>query len=144
MTASTDDWRHDAACLEEDPELFFPVGTTPPALAQTAEAKAVCARCDVVDQCAALALDTRQEHGVWGGLDETERRAVLRQQTRKRTSTPMAGRPRSDTGPRDVEAVERAIRLVAAGMQQKTAAEVTGLSAATVSRYWHEHQGRSA
>src|SRR5690625_5826766 len=39
------DWRHDAACLTEDPELFFPIGNTGPALVQIEEAKAVCRRC---------------------------------------------------------------------------------------------------
>ena len=41
------DWRHRAACLTEDPELFFPIGNTGPALMQIAEAKKVCRRCDV-------------------------------------------------------------------------------------------------
>jgi WhiB family transcriptional regulator, redox-sensing transcriptional regulator len=42
------DWRHRAACLEEDPELFFPIGETGPAREQIAEAKAVCVGCPVV------------------------------------------------------------------------------------------------
>ena len=41
------DWRHRAACLTEDPELFFPIGNTGPALLQIDDAKAVCRRCDV-------------------------------------------------------------------------------------------------
>ena len=39
------DWRHRAVCREEDPELFFPIGNTGPALLQIEEAKAVCRRC---------------------------------------------------------------------------------------------------
>ena len=44
------DWRHTAACRDEDPELFFPIGNTGPALLQIEEAKAVCRRCDVIDE----------------------------------------------------------------------------------------------
>ena len=39
------DWRHRALCRDEDPELFFPIGTTGPALVQIEQAKAVCQRC---------------------------------------------------------------------------------------------------
>ena len=42
------DWRHKAVCRDEDPELFFPVGNSGPALAQIADAKLVCARCTTV------------------------------------------------------------------------------------------------
>ena len=43
------DWRHQAACRDEDPELFFPVGNTGPAITQIEEAKKVCMRCTVKD-----------------------------------------------------------------------------------------------
>ena len=39
------DWRSRAACLDKDPELFFPVGNTGPALLQIEEAKTVCRSC---------------------------------------------------------------------------------------------------
>ena len=78
------DWRHEAACRDEDPELFFPIGNTGPALVQIEEAKAVCRRCSVVDECLRWALETGQDAGVWGGLSEDERRALKRRNARMR------------------------------------------------------------
>ncbi|MFV0251711.1 MAG: WhiB family transcriptional regulator [Beutenbergiaceae bacterium] len=78
------DWRHGAACLTEDPELFFPIGNTGPALVQIEEAKAVCRRCDVVDQCLRWAIESGQDSGVWGGMSEDERRALKRRTARAR------------------------------------------------------------
>jgi WhiB family redox-sensing transcriptional regulator len=76
------DWRHRAACRDEDPELFFPIGTTGPALLQVEEAKAVCRRCVVIDDCRSWSLETRQVAGVWGALAEDERRALLSRSAR--------------------------------------------------------------
>ena len=78
------DWRHRAECLTEDPELFFPVGTTGPALAQVEEAKKVCRRCEVREECLRWALEAGQDHGVWGGMSEDERRAMQRRASRAR------------------------------------------------------------
>jgi WhiB family redox-sensing transcriptional regulator len=64
------DWRHRAACRDEDPELFFPIGTSGPALLQVEQAKAVCRRCTVADDCLQWALETGQDAGVWGGMSE--------------------------------------------------------------------------
>ena len=47
----TMDWRDKSACLTVDPELFFPVGNTGPALDQIEKAKQVCAQCPVVENC---------------------------------------------------------------------------------------------
>jgi WhiB family transcriptional regulator, redox-sensing transcriptional regulator len=77
-------WRQQAACIDEDPELFFPVGTTGPALEQLDRAKAVCRTCDVIEQCLEWALDTHQDAGVWGGMSEDERRALRRARQRRR------------------------------------------------------------
>src|SRR4030095_11474344 len=81
------DWRHKAACLDEDPELFFPIGNTGPAILQIEEAKQVCRRCDVRDACLQWALEAGQDHGVWGGLSEDERRALKRRAARARIRT---------------------------------------------------------
>lgn len=78
------DWRTKAGCLTEDPELFFPIGSTGPAALQIEEAKAVCRRCPVVETCLRWALDTDQDAGVWGGLSEDERRALKRRNARAR------------------------------------------------------------
>lgn len=66
-------WRFLAACASYDPDLFFPIGSSGPALRQTARAKAVCAGCPVRLECLNWAQNTHQTHGVWGGLDENER-----------------------------------------------------------------------
>lgn len=76
------DWRTQAACRDVDPELFFPIGTTGPALVQIEQAKSICHRCDVIDECLSWALDSGQESGVLGGLSEDERRAVKRRTLR--------------------------------------------------------------
>ncbi len=78
------DWRSRAACIDEDPELFFPIGTTGPAVEQSDAAKRVCARCDVREQCLEFALSTNQDAGVWGGLTEDERRTLKRARQRRR------------------------------------------------------------
>ena len=78
------DWRHNAVCREEAPELFFPIGNTGPALLQLEEAKAVSRRCPVMDQCLQWALEFGQDSGVWGGLSEDERRAMKRRAARNR------------------------------------------------------------
>ncbi len=78
------DWRHQSACRDEDPELFFPVGNTGPAITQIEEAKKVCNRCIVKEPCLAWALESGQDAGVWGGLSEDERRALKRRAARNR------------------------------------------------------------
>ncbi|MFJ6650572.1 WhiB family transcriptional regulator [Streptomyces sp. NPDC091290] len=75
--------RPQAACVGEDPELFFPIGDTGPALLQIEEAKAVCRRCPLIESCLQDALDRNETSGVWGGLSETERRKLKRRAARQ-------------------------------------------------------------
>lgn len=69
-------------CTDPDVvELFFPVGTSGPALQQTAEAKTLCMSCPILQTCRedALARPAHFAHGVVGGLSEDERHALYRQ-----------------------------------------------------------------
>jgi WhiB family transcriptional regulator, redox-sensing transcriptional regulator len=94
-------WRSQAACLAAEADLFFPVGSTGPAVAQIERAKTVCRRCLVLDVCRDVALATRQDHGVWGGMSEEERRSHARRlarvarQERNQTRKP----PQGDASP---------------------------------------------
>ena len=67
------EWRSLAACRDVDTAVFFPEAET-----ELAAANAICATCPVRDACLDFALITRQDDGVWGGLDENERRRVRR------------------------------------------------------------------
>ena len=77
-------WQHYAACRGEDTSHFFAPNyfeKRSEKNAREAVAKSICARCTVRDECLEYALDIREAHGVWGGLNEMERRAVLRHRT---------------------------------------------------------------
>ncbi|MDY7099633.1 MAG: WhiB family transcriptional regulator [Actinomycetota bacterium] len=85
LAAQNDGWRDQASCRDTDPDLFFPVGTTGPALEQIAHAKAVCDSCLVKAPCLEFALMTNQDSGVWGGTSEEERRKLRKaRQARQR------------------------------------------------------------
>jgi WhiB family transcriptional regulator, redox-sensing transcriptional regulator len=81
-TAWDERWRFRAACRGEDSTLFFA-----PAYFERKHqkdgrerlAKRLCASCEVRVDCLEFALRIREAHGVWGGLNEQERRALLRQ-----------------------------------------------------------------
>ena len=81
------EWVHRARCKDEDPELFFPIGTTGPAAAQIEAAKAICMKCEVRVHCLEWALATGQDAGVWGGMSEDERRALKRRNARTKART---------------------------------------------------------
>jgi len=67
-----EDWSVRAACRTTDPDALFVQG------AAQNRAKALCMGCPVRTECLADALDNEVEFGVWGGMTERERRALLR------------------------------------------------------------------
>jgi WhiB family transcriptional regulator, redox-sensing transcriptional regulator len=74
VNAEPASWLDLAACTEVDPAIFFPERGEP-----AAPAKRVCMTCLVRAQCLDYALEHRINHGVWGGLGERQRRALLKQ-----------------------------------------------------------------
>ena len=86
LTLASDEWRRTAACRDTDPDLFFPVGTTGPAIEQIENAKAVCQACDAQGLCLEYALATNQDSGIWGGTSEEERRKLRKQYQAARRS----------------------------------------------------------
>jgi WhiB family redox-sensing transcriptional regulator len=71
-------WRGKAACKGTDPDIFYPVNED-----GAEEAKAVCRGCPVRRQCLEYALANLEKEGVWGGLTVRERRAILRNSSKK-------------------------------------------------------------
>ena len=75
-----DAWQRKAACRGPESVLFFPP-TVPEHRAERdareARAKQICGECGVRFECLDYALRIREPHGIWGGLSESERRALL-------------------------------------------------------------------
>ena len=66
-------WASKALCKDTDPDELFVRGSA------QRRAAALCRQCPVMWECAADALDNQVEYGVWGGLTERQRRALLKQ-----------------------------------------------------------------
>ncbi len=73
-------WQMKAACRGPQAAIFFP----PPQferkdekLEREARAKEICATCAVKSPCLDYAVSIREPHGIWGGLNENERKALL-------------------------------------------------------------------
>jgi WhiB family transcriptional regulator, redox-sensing transcriptional regulator len=73
-------WQARAACRGPQSAVFFP-----PTHAERKEdkierenrAKGICATCVVQQDCLEYAIRIREPHGIWGGLNESERKQVL-------------------------------------------------------------------
>lgn len=75
-------WRNRSACLNENPELFFPIGSAALARLQAERAKDVCRGCEVAQICLTWAMESGQDAGVLGGMSEDERNALKRRRGR--------------------------------------------------------------
>lgn len=85
-TSSVWEWQLHAACRGADSSVFFhPDGERGHARAmRERRAKAICEACPVLESCRAHALEVAEPYGIWGGLSESERDAILRPTSRNR------------------------------------------------------------
>ena len=97
-------WDEEAACRSTDPDVFFPRDDAPGRSFDVRSAKRICRGCPVRTQCLEFALAARLEHGVWGGLTETERRSLRRSRQRKarRLAAASAATETAQTSPEDL------------------------------------------
>ncbi len=65
-------WTRRALCTATDPDALFVTG------AAQRDAARICGGCPVRLECLGDALDNQIEFGIWGGMTERERRAVLK------------------------------------------------------------------
>jgi WhiB family transcriptional regulator, redox-sensing transcriptional regulator len=75
-----DVWQRHAACRGPEAALFFAPTVPEPRPerdSREGRAKAICATCPVQSECLEYALSIREPHGIWGGLNELERRLIL-------------------------------------------------------------------
>lgn len=85
-------WLDQVACSEADAELFFSSDTT----LQT-QAKWICARCPVRQDCLRHALTYPEHQGIWGGFDPEERRLIARRIREKRVERARSRKRRSQS-----------------------------------------------
>ena len=74
MTADDRAWAQEALCLDTDPDELFVRGAAP-----QRKAAVICRHCPVTYECGAEALDNKVEFGIWGGMTERQRKALLKQ-----------------------------------------------------------------
>jgi WhiB family redox-sensing transcriptional regulator len=93
------DWRHLAACRSTEPDLFFPIGTTGPAVDQIEAAKRVCRGCDAQEPCLDFALATNQESVCGAGPRKRSAASCARRGWRRVAGPPEPDAHRSEAGP---------------------------------------------
>ena len=79
LNSVSEDWQRQAACRGPQAVLFFPPNSPErkdERFIREADAKAICAECSVIYDCRNFALEIREPHGIWGGLNEHERRLL--------------------------------------------------------------------
>jgi len=89
LLAKEERWEQSAECRNADPGIFF-------YKENEAEARHICQRCEVREECLEFALYHHIQYGIWGGLDETERKTLRRRHQRRRNH---ASHAQNELGP---------------------------------------------
>jgi WhiB family transcriptional regulator, redox-sensing transcriptional regulator len=77
-----DAWQMKAACRGPQSAVFFPptqFERKDEKLERESRAKSICASCSVRRPCLEYAIEIREPHGIWGGLNELERKHIVAQ-----------------------------------------------------------------
>ena len=82
------DWQYQAACLGMPTDIFFYSDRErgPRRRKRELHAKSICAKCPVISQCREQALRFAEPYGIWGGLTEDERMAILNKKLGNRSN----------------------------------------------------------
>jgi WhiB family transcriptional regulator, redox-sensing transcriptional regulator len=83
MIEYVSEWRAASACLNTDPDVFFPVAVGSAASKQVARAMRICAGCTVRQQCLDFAMRSGEKDGIWGGTTPEERVRARRNRNRR-------------------------------------------------------------
>jgi len=84
------EWQERAACRGPHASVFFPPSHTErrdDKRVRELRAKDICATCAVQRPCLDYALEIGEQHGIWGGMNEIERRALLAERRTLLTAT---------------------------------------------------------
>jgi len=80
LRTAEETWQEKAACRGPSSALFFPPSHSErkdEKDEREARAKAICRTCSVRKACLDYATRIREPHGIWGGLNELERRDLM-------------------------------------------------------------------
>ncbi len=87
MQSIQESWQRFAACKGPYAELFYPPNTTERREEKSnreSDAKSICAECTVKSDCLEYAIEINETYGIWGGLNELERKVFTERRRRGR------------------------------------------------------------
>ncbi len=78
LPTANSEWQEDAACRGADIDIFFSLDED-----DQRHALELCQSCPVREPCLRYAIEHREMYGIWGGMQESDRRGIIREQRRQ-------------------------------------------------------------